>query len=189
MPKPLDIVTEIIGDDEQTRTQYAITDFLVLEAGTRLRQVYEYWARLPRNERGLPDESSCYQDETSQNVSSLLGSWVETRSEDPLEFIMREHEPNAFPGYGVELSGKPFCDYPDSLHGFSCAAEYLFCKTDREPVYHQIRQTTGGIKRHYARILLPLDGEAGTVSRIYYAVRRIEPSRRVFNPRVLAEES
>jgi len=52
MIKPLDVVTEIIGDDEQTRIRYAIDDFLKLEQDTPPRQLYDYWTRLPRNALG-----------------------------------------------------------------------------------------------------------------------------------------
>jgi hypothetical protein len=189
MIKPLDIVTEFIDRDEQTKIRYAIDDFLTLEQGTRPRQLYDYWMRLPRNQFGLPDENYCCPREMSSEVLSILGSWIETLSEDPLDYIMREHAENDFPGYGCELSNKPLSEFPDSLHAFSCAAEYLFCKTDREPVYQEITQTTGGIRRHYTRIMLPFDGKDGNVVRIYYAVRRIVPPHRLFHVDTRLEEA
>jgi len=177
MFKPLEVVTEIVGDNEQTQIRYAIADFLKLEQGTPPRKLYDCWTRLPRNTCGLPYESNCHPLDQPDRVTGILGSWVETNSEDPMDFIMREHAKNEFPGYGTELSDKPLSCIPDSLHAFSCATEYLFCKTDREPVYHEIRQRTRGIKRHYTRILLPVDGADGNVARVYYGVRRIAPPR------------
>lgn len=179
MIKPIDVVTEIIGDDEQTRFRYAIGDFLELEQGTRPRQLYDFWRRLPREQHGLPHERNCGPRDAFPAACGVMGSWIETRAEDPLNFVMREHEPNEFPGYGTELSDQPLSGFPDSLHAFSCAAEYLFCKSDREPVYHEIRQVTGGIRRHYTRIMLPVAGDYGKVVRVHYAVRRIMTPQRI----------
>lgn len=188
MFKPIDVVTECAGSDSQTKSCYSIGDFLILEQGTRLRQVYEYWLRLPQNEFGLPDEAMCCPADGLPDATGLLGSWIDTRAEDPMDFIIREHSANKFPGYGVELSDQPLSKFPDPLHAFSCAAEYLFCKADRKPVYHEIQQITGGIRRHYTRIMLPFDGGDGIVSRVHYAVRHIMPPRRLFHPDDRMEE-
>ncbi len=173
-------MTETIGFDEQTRSLYSFDAFKDRENGTILRHLYNYWVTLPVGAHGLPHEDQCRPKvDLSAKVADMV-SWIDTTPDDPLNFIIRDHVESTIPGWGVELSDKPLCNCPEmEMHTTACAVEYLFCKHERKPMYHEIDQLIGGLKRHYTRIMLPVENNAGEVDRIYYATNQLQPITRV----------
>jgi hypothetical protein len=173
-------MSETMGFDEQTRSLFSMEAFKDRENGTVLQQLYNYWITIPVGLQGLPREPDFNPGETfPPNVNDAI-SWIETKSEDPLKFIIREHAENTIPGLGVELSDKLLCDRPEiDMHTTACAVEFLFCKRERTPMYHEIEQILGGLKRHYTRLMLPVENNQGNVDRIYYTTRQIHPVKRI----------
>lgn len=180
MHSPIETVSETIGFDEQTRSLYSLEAFKAREKGTVLMHFYHYWVTLPIGQGGIPHEDVCRPKEhLPPNVAARV-SWIDTSAEDPQQFIVRDHVASTIPGLGIELSDRPLCDIPAlDMHTTACAVEYLFCKHERTPMYHEIEQLISGLKRHYTRIMLPVMNDAGDVNRIYYATRQIEPVKRV----------
>lgn len=173
-------MTETIGFDEQTRSLYSLDAFKERESGTVLHHLYNYWATLPRGSFGLPhqDTHRPKADLPAKTADSV--AWIDTRADDPLLYVIRENCENPIQGWGVELTDKPLKDCPDmEIHTTACAVEYLFCKHERCPMYHEIEQIIGGLKRHFTRIMLPVENDAGEVERIFFAKRHIHAARRL----------
>lgn len=173
-------MTETVGFDEQTRSVYPLEAFLDREAETPLGKLYAYWRALPSGAHGLPNQAECLPRrdlpaELAQQVSS-----IDTCAKNPLEYVIREHAPNPIPGLGVELAGKPLCHRRETdMDTTASAVEFLFCKHERTPVYHEVDILMGGLKRCYTRIMLPVETDSGTVERIFFALRDLQPARRI----------
>ena len=107
-------------------------------------------------------------------------SCIDTSANDPLDFVILEHAPSTIPGFGEELAGRPLCDRPDTdMDTTASAVEFLFCKHERTPMYHEVEQILGGLKRHFTRIMLPVENRAGDVERIYFVMRELQPVKRI----------
>jgi hypothetical protein len=171
---------ETSGFDEQARSRYSMDDFFLRETDSVPRRLYDYWSALPVGSAGLPDAVSCRPRAVlPRNIAEWV-SWIDTTADDPMEFILWDHCPSPVPGLGEELSGRSLGDVREApLHFSACAIEYLYCKHERTPMYHEIEQILCGYKRHYTRIMVPVADENGSVSRIYYAIRCLRATRRV----------
>ena len=107
--------------------------------------------------------------------------WIDTTAETPGDFVILHHPASPVAGWGTELGGKTLADYPNAMHAKSLALEFRRCKKWKVPLYHEIDQVIDGIAHHYTRLMVPLVDEAGTVTRIVYAVRWLEAQRRLPN--------
>lgn len=149
------------------------------EKGTVLHHLHTYWVTLPRGRFGLPHESNFFPKTQLPAQLANAVSWIDTKPGDPLKFVMRDHQASTIPGLGTELSDTPLCERPDlEMHTTACAIEFLFCKHERKPLYHEIEQTLGGLRRHYSRLMLPVENGKGEIDRIYYATRQLQPVKR-----------
>lgn len=173
-------MTETIGFDEQTRSLYSLEAFKDRENGTVLHHLYNHWVTLPRGKYGLPHENQ-YNPKTDLPAKTAdMVSWIDASAGDPLQYVIRENCENPIQGWGVELTDKPLSDCPEmEIHTTACAVEYLFCKHERQPMYHEIEQIIGGLKRHFTRIMLPVENDAGEVERIYFAKRQVHAVKRI----------
>lgn len=177
--EPIETSIETFGFSEQNRARYSIDSFLDIEQGTAPRRLYDYWLAARPAGGGLPQEEdfdpkSDLPEETARSVS-----WMDVGSDDPLAFVMRDHLASPIPGYGVELSDKPLRDFPDLSQATATAAEYNACKHAREPMYHEIEQILGGVRRHYTRIMLPVVDRDGKVTKLYCGFRQVRELVRV----------
>jgi hypothetical protein len=177
---PLESMFETSGFDEQARSRFSMDVFFARENGdSALRHLYRHWEALPKGRHGLPTAAMCDPKQTLAGDVAKWIAWIDTTREDPTQFIIWEHPECRIPGLGAELSGKLLNDIPEAqLHVSACAIEYLYCKHERIPMYHEIDQILCGYRRHYTRLLVPLADEDGSVSRLFYAVRVLsEPVR------------
>lgn len=180
MYTPLELMFETSGFDEQARSRFSLEVFFEREAGSAPRQLYDYWDGLPLGPSGLPAETVCHPRTTLPKAAAQWVSWIDTTAEDPMEFVIWDHRESPIAGLGTELSGRRLGDIREApLHFSACAIEYLYCKHERLPMYHEIDQILCGYKRHYTRIMVPVADERGDVNRIYYAIRRLRETTRV----------
>ena len=180
MYKPLETLRETVGFDEQTRSLYSMDAFSDWEKGTFLHDLYDYWKNFPVIASGLPHMDSCRPKSALPHMVAERICCIDTSADNPLDYIVREHAANALPGFGVELSGRPLCDRPElDMDTTACAIEFMSCKLERKPLYHEIDQLLGGLKRHYMRLMLPVQNDAGEVDLIYFAIRDLQPAKRV----------
>lgn len=179
MHKPIETSTETAGFDEQTRSLYSLGAFADREKGSVLGQLYDYWRALPRGPYGLPHTDICLpKTALPQNFADQI-CCLDTRADNPLDYIIRDHAASPIPGFGSDLVGKPLCDRPTlEMDTPACAVEFLYCKHERTPMYHEIEQILGGLKRHYTRIMVPVEGDLGDVARIFFAMRELQPAKR-----------
>ena len=105
--------------------------------------------------------------------------WIDITADTPADFVMQHHPASTVPGWGRELSGKKFGDYPNRKHAKSLTLEFRLCKTWKLPLYHEIDQVIDGVARHYTRLMAPVVDDHETVVHIYYAVRWLSPPQRV----------
>ncbi len=180
MYTPLESMFETSGFDEQARSRFSMDVFLERECGSALWHLYQHWKALPPGPYGLPLAATCDPKQTLPDDIAKWIAWIDTTEEDPTQFIIWEHPESHIPGMGTELSGKLLNDIPEAqLHVSACAIEYLYCKHEREPMYHEIDQILCGYRRHYTRLLVPLADESGGVSKIFYAIRMLGEMVRV----------
>ncbi len=165
---------ETSGFDEQARSRFSMDVFFERERGSALWHLYQHWKVLPKGRHGLPT-ARMFDPKPAlpHNVAKWI-AWIDTTEEDPTQFTIWEHPECHIPGMGAELSGKLLNDIPEAqLHVSACAIEYLYCKHERVPMYHEIDQILCGYRRHYTRLLVPLADNNGGVSRIFYAIRML----------------
>jgi len=163
------------NDDHQTRLMLSFDAHFARERKSALGQLFDYW-RVATDKGFIEDENQfrprdCLPAETAQWVS-----WVDTRTPSPLDFTWRDHI-YAWEGEASrefrDASGLRVRDYGPKRHGRFCATEYYLCKSEERPLYHEIEQWTGGVHRHYSRLLLPVRTAEGTVNRLVYVCRRL----------------
>ena len=173
-------MTETVGLDEQTRSLYSLAAFRNREKATPLFRLYEYWSALPRGPQGLPFQGGFRPEaDLSEELAAQVCS-IDTSANDPLDYIIVRQAPSTLRGYGTELAGRPLCDRRQTdMDTTACAVEFLFCKHERRPMYHEIDQILDGLKRHFTRIMLPVENDAGMVETIHYATRDLHRVRRV----------
>ncbi len=98
-------------------------------------------------------------------------AWIDVTPDNPFNFVLHNH-PGNFVG---DLSNSVLNAYPYRMHARSCAAEYLECKTEAQPVAHYVNQELSGNHREYVRLMIPILNADGRVSKIVYAFRHIKP--------------
>jgi len=159
---------EYLGD-EQERLELHLNDLLINEGHTSLGELYRYYCSLRRDD--LPFESEFV---PSRHIGSSILSMsasVDTGAVSPENFIMRDHPEMPSGPFGTELTGLRLVEFPSALHADSLIDEYSACRRRRQPMYHEIDQTIGGVSRAYRRLMLPLLDPAGDVKRIAYGFR------------------
>lgn len=170
---PAETVTETAGLDEQLRERYSTKAFLELEQGTVLGRFHDFWASLPQGENGLPVLTD---DMLKAGLPGDVLHWVsqiDTRPENPMEYVMQACSTRQLPEYCVEAADTLVIEIPCIFHAIQLAIECLACKHDRNLAYHVINQTIGGKHSHYARLLLPVGDASGNVVKIFHAVRPV----------------
>ncbi len=177
---PLETVTETVGLDEQIRSLYSLEAIADREKGSVIEQLYGYWEALPPGWHGLPNIRDCQPKFVLPPHLADQICCLDTSSDNPLNYLVREHAASTIPGFGIELAGRPLCDRPElDMDTTACAIEFLYCKRERTPMYHEIEQILDGLKRHYTRIMVPVENDSGDVRRIYFAMREMQPAKRV----------
>jgi hypothetical protein len=173
MEKILETVTGREGDDVQKRILYDLVTIDTKEADTLLDFLYYYWSALQAGADDVPDILDFQVEKILQPAALEYTGWVDTESEDPRNFIIRHHRSNRLPGFDDGDGDTRLSDIPNKMHANSLILEYLRCKRWKIPLYHEIDQRIGGIRRHYTRLLLPLANGEGAVTRIFFGFRLI----------------
>ena len=178
--EPLDICRGRDGADETCRLLYSLNSFAERESGSPLDTLLFFWEAMRGDGRRLPLVKDFRPDMVfGPNITNWVHA-VDTRVDDPANFVMRDHDNNGVVPYTVRMADRRLAEYPRRLHAEGCMREYQMCRILKRPLYHEIDHITAGVARHYMRILLPLADEAGTVVRIAYGIRLVEQPFRMF---------
>lgn len=126
--------------------------------GTSLTDLFWYWQERAMLENGLPSlENFQFADKTLP--------WVDVTTEDPMYFTLRNH-PGGICG---NWDNARFIDYPVAIHATACALEYFDCKEHQQPIYTHIHQMIQGVKREYAKLMVPVADKNGNTTQVFYA--------------------
>ena len=173
MEKILETVTGQEGDDVQKRVLYDLMTIDTREADTLLDFLFYYWSALNAGANKVPAVADFQVEKILQPAALEYTGWVDTAEDDPRSFIIRHHPANRLPGMDEHSADIRLADLPNKMHANSLILEYLRCKRWKIPLYHEIDQRIGGIRRHYTRLLLPLADGDGPVTRIFFGFRLI----------------
>ena len=147
-------------DNSQVRILIAAERAPIDHHSTNIDRLYRYWQERHLIDGDVPAESD-FHPPVEQSP------WVDVSVENPMNFMMNNHPA----GVCGNWERKRFADHPVRIHAKACAREYYLCKQTRQPTYIYTRQEMLGINREYAKILLPLAGANGEISRVIYAWR------------------
>lgn len=173
-------MTETVGFNEQTRSLYSLDAMGEREKGLVLAQLFAYWEALPPGWHGLPNIEDCPPKLALTGKIADQICCLDTNSENLLNYIVRDHATSTIPGFGSELVARPLCDRRGlDTDTTACAVEFRYCKYERTPNCHEIEQILSGLKRHYTRIMVPVEDDSGDVCRIYFAMCELQPIKRV----------
>lgn len=173
MDKILETVLGQEGEDVQKRILYDLVTIDTREADTLLDFLYYYWSALQAGSDNVPGIADFQVEKILQPAALEYTGWVDASSEDPRSFVIHHNKSNRMPGISDEYGDTRLSDLPNKMHANSLILEYLRCKRWKTPLYHEIDQRIGGIRRHYTRLLLPLANSDGRVSRIFFGFRLI----------------
>ncbi len=151
-------INERDAENYHTRTWINTERACIDNKGTDIEILFRYWRERTFLENGIPGQ---------ENFRPPLSRtpWVEVDMENPLHFVMRDHPA----GVCGNWDATPFAKHPIPIHAKACAREYHSCKSHQMPVYIHTEQKMLGIEREYAKLLLPIADQTGTVARVVYA--------------------
>lgn len=173
MEKILETILGREGDDVQKRILYDLMTIDTREADTLLDFLYYYWSALRAGAGNIPNIADFQVEKILQPAALEYTGWVDTALDDPRSFVIRHHSTNRLPGINDQNGDTRLSDLPNKMHANSLILEYLRCKRWKIPLYHEIDQRIGGIRRHYTRLLLPLANNGAEVTRIFFGFRLI----------------
>lgn len=166
--RPLEVIHAFDGDDEHCRRQFSLNDFAEMEQNSYLDVLFYYWNALRGDGRELPRvESFCPTGVFGPDVLHWIRG-VDTTSENPENFLLRDHHSSLPALLPNGLHGRPVTDFPSKAHARATLRDYVLCRRLRSPMYHEINQVVCGVPRHYVRLLLPLVDANGRVVRLAY---------------------
>lgn len=159
------------GSDYQDRLFLSFDKMFSREKTSALGELFDYW-KFRRNEfRDLPSIDNFRPKDDMPIDTSKAVTLVDVTFSDPANFLFFSH-PQYTRGF-FDLSRRRLGDHPSQMNMKSCAADYLYCMINRQPIYHEIIQTIGSANRHYVRLALPVADRTGRVVNIAYAIRMI----------------
>lgn len=167
---------EYSGQDYQERLMLSFDKMFSREMHTPLGVMYRHWKNMSTPATQMPDADTFdYKSVLPETVSQYI-SWIEMRSEDPLNFVLHDHtNQTAF----VNHSDRPIGEHPCRMNGKACAREYMLCVNSAQPFYHEVNQNFGTLRRRYTRILLPLADKNGSIVKMVYGIRILEKNNGV----------
>lgn len=162
---------EYSGSDYQERLMLSFDQMFGREIDSPLGITYRLWRERCSPVTQMPDINDFdYKQFLPDNVSPYI-SWIEMRSEDPLNYVLHDHTNQT--GF-VNHSDRPIGEHPCRMNGKACAKEYMICVNAAKPFYHEINQSFGTLRRRYTRILLPLSDKGGSIVKMIYGIRILE---------------
>ena len=106
---------------------------------------------------------------------SLTITVIDVASDDPHRFTFGETQEINCLFAGRDLSYRPVADHPFQLHARAMLQDYGIVKTERAPLFHVLRHTFGGKRRHYARLAVPLSNGGRAVDAVMCIAVRLSP--------------
>ena len=176
MPSEIERYLELSGRDRQRRTRFTATEASI-DPEEAVSLLYMLWARRYVLLNATPTVAQFEPDITALNESSLSIFSVDTDFSDPLNFRFSGHIESPLAIHGAALDGRRVCEFPSKIHRQALAREYAFSVQESLPRYDEIDQVLNGWIRHYRRCMVPVTDEHGRVVKLFYAVRRVSPSR------------
>ncbi len=134
-----------------------------------LGEFFDYWKSRRNEQLGLPTTDSFRPKDDMPSGNSRAITLVDVTNSNPANFLFYSH-PQYTKGF-FDLSRRRLGDHPSLMNVKSCAADYLYCMINRQPIYHEIIQTIGSADRHYVRLALPIADNTGRVVNLAYAIR------------------
>jgi hypothetical protein len=159
---------EQVGVDEQERLMLSFDKMFPRESGTALGVLFSYWQSKCSANGSLPSEEEFSSLNFLPNKTKFSTAWIDARTSDPFNFIVRNHP--SMSDWG-DQSNLRLGELASKMNAKSCAMDYLNCISLRQPMYHEIEQTVGSNSRHYVRLLLPVVNPSNYVTKLIYAVR------------------
>lgn len=147
----------------QTRTEIEPERVCIDLHGSPLADLFWYWQERSMLENSVPSVESFRF--PGENLP-----WVELDSEDPMQFMLRNHPGNPATG---DWSDTRLIEHPVQMHAQSCAFEYLDCKGRQTPTFVHIEQKILGVQRTYVKLTVPVANKQGAIARAFYAVKLI----------------
>lgn len=168
----LNRVSEFKGGDLQTRLMLDMDLLFAREQNGPLDDLYAYWDALARH-NGKPSAAAVGPVADLRARFGRAVSLVDVESDNPLHYFVQNH-PRLTPF--LDHDEKRLAENESALNAQAVASEYYMCKELNSAMYHEIDQTFDGRTRHFTRLVVPLTGWDGRVSKLLYAVRPIEIS-------------
>lgn len=161
------------GHDRQERLMLSFDKMFAREKGGALWELFRFWQDSAANAGTVPGDSEFpYKEKLPGSVTRYL-SWSDVSPGDPYNFVTHEHtRQTAF----ADHSNRRLGDHPAPMNAKACAAEYLHCVRMQQPTYYEIVQNFGTINRHMVRLMVPVAGKSGAITKLVYAVRIISAS-------------
>lgn len=106
---------------------------------------------------------------------SLTITTIDVAADDPHRFTFGETQEINCLFAGRDLSYRPVADHPFQLHARAMLQDYGIVKTERAPLFHVLRHTFGGKRRHYARLAVPLSSNGRAVDIVMSIAVRLSP--------------
>ena len=173
MEKILETVLGREGSDVQKRVLYDRVSIETREADTLLDFLHYYWSALNGGGSQVPRIPDFQVENILQPAAREYTGWIDTTPDDPRYFVIHHNPTMNAPGFAEEYGNIRLLDLPNKMHASSLVLEFLRCKRWKIPLYHEIDQRIGGVRRHYTRLLLPLANDGGEVARIFFGFRLI----------------
>ncbi len=157
------------GTDYQDRLFLSFDKMFSREKMGPLGEFFDYWKSRSNEHLGMPTIDSFRPKDEMLSGNSRAITLVDVTNSDPANFMFYSH-PQYTRGF-FDLSRRRLGDHPSRMNIKSCAADYLYCMINRQPIYHEIIQTIGDANRHYVRLALPVADKTGRVVNLAYAIR------------------
>lgn len=163
----------------QYRAHFDLDEIVRSEHDSRLDTLFYYWSAIRCGDRAPLERRFDLAAALGEALTKSL-SVIDVSAEDPRHFTVASYA-GRWSWFGLgNLSGHRVSDLPAKLHAEESIADYQHCKTTCTPMYTVIDHEFAGIARCYARLLLPLISDDGTVRQLAVASRYIDPPTEVY---------
>lgn len=143
------------------------------EQGKELNDIYQFWSEAQANRAGVRYANLIGRRHLLPVAAQKTITIIDAQAFSPTEFLVKEHAIRS----GFECSeGKRIGEIDWKLNQSTLIMEYMLAKEIKQPMYDEVHQWNENGSRHYARLLLPLCGIEGNVTKFIVAARLYDSS-------------
>lgn len=158
----------IIAPGESWHAQtLPVSDIEKRERKTSLGRLYRLWSRACRD--GIPNENHFDPNYVFGDGDREGFLCVSTVSPNPMDYTIETMRPSVTGGQPISIGA-----LDHSIQHRQLILDLLYCRQHRIPIYQYIEQVFSMAAFPYRRLLLPVENDAGTVSRIYLCYRMLK---------------